>query len=338
MGNSTTSIQSVADYVSSMGELGPVLPAAGFSIANILTMASDVMRDLISQRFNFKWNRMKIPPFHTNSWQQDYAGLTATTWKSPLGWIENAYWIDINNTALPKPTYPIEVARDLPVTSISGNPPAKIDWLPNNQLVQGVWPGANMTYTQPLGAVITPTNPPVNILDAHGNILVLTTYGITGVAAPVLAAASPEGTTVADGSCVWTVAGPDSQGFRLLPLPPQQGVVYQVNVVAQMQAVPSFTDMNQLIDPIPDDYSNYFRDGFAAYCYKMSPNPQMRAMFNGPQGMHATWLFSIASAMKQGDREPTNAGFIPDRSVVAPQGGVDIGPANPYLYNVWPGR
>jgi hypothetical protein len=42
--------------------------------------------------------------------------------------------------------------------------------------------------------------------------------------------------------------------------------------------------------------------------------------------------------MKQGDREQTNAGFVPDRSVVAPQGGIDIGPANPYLYNVWPGR
>jgi hypothetical protein len=50
------------------------------------------------------------------------------------------------------------------------------------------------------------------------------------------------------------------------------------------------------------------------------------------------WLAGIEASMKQGDREQTNAGFVPDRSVVAPQGGIDIGPANPYLYNVWPGR
>jgi hypothetical protein len=334
MGNSSTTVQSIADYIMSMGELAPVLPAAGYSVSNCLTIATDVMLDLISQRFNWKWNRMKVPPFYTNSWQQDYAQI-GSTFPAPIGWIESAYWVDINNTALPKPTYPIEVQRDLPVTSISGNPPAKIDWEFNNQLLQGVWPGAGQKYTPPLGAVNTPTNPTINILDAAGNILVLTTYGTTGTIAPAAPANSPEGTTVNDGTCVWTVAGPSSQGFRLMPLPPQQGVVYQVNVIGQMKAPPPFTTMQQFINPVPDDYANYFRDGFQAYCYKISPNNQMRGQF---KEMRMGWLASIAEAMKQGDREQTNSGFIPDRSVVAPQGGIDIGPANPYLYNVWPGR
>lgn len=334
MGSSTTSIQSIVDYVSSMGELVPVLPAGGYSVQTALTMATDVMAELISQRFNFKWNREKILPFYTNSWQQDYAGLSST-WPAYIGWIEGAYWIDINNTALPKPTWPIEVVRDLVPSSISGNPPAKIAWYPNKELLQGAWPGAGKVYTQPLGAIITPTNPPVNILDSNGNILVLTTYGTTGNPAPAAPASSAEGTIVNDGSCVWTVADPESQGFRLLPLPPQQAVVYQVNVVAQMKAPAPFTSMQQQINPVPDDHAKWFRDGFKAHCYEMSPNPQMRALF--PK-MRELWLAAIAGALKQDDRETDNAGFIPDRTVVAPQGGYDIGPANPYLYNVWPGR
>jgi len=317
-----------------MGELTPVLPVGGYAVQTLLTMATDVMSELISQRFNFKWNREKIPPFYTNSWQQDYAGFSST-WRAPIGWMEGAYWIDINNTALPKPTYPVEVVRDLVPSSISGNPPAKIAWYPNEELIYGTWPGAGKAYTQPLGAVITPTNPPVNIVDANGNILVLTTYGTTGLTAPAAPATSAEMTTVNDGSCVWTVADPNSQGFRLLPLPPQQAVVYQVNVVAQMKAPPPFTSMQQQINPVPDDQAKWFRDGMKAHCYEMSPNPQMRALFPKMKDM---WLAAIMGDLKQNDRETDNAGFIPDRSCVAAQGGIDIGPANPYLYNVWPGR
>lgn len=335
MGSSTVSIQSIIDYVSSMGELGPVMPTGGYSVTMALGIATDTMLELIAQRFNWKWNRMKVRPFYTSSWEQDYAQLAQT---NPIGWLESAYWIDINNTALPKPTYPIETVRDLDVTSISGNPPAKLAWYPNNQLIQGVWPGPNQKYTQPLGAVITPTNPPINILDANNNILILTTYGTTGGVAPVLPVNSLENATVNDGSCVWTVAGPNSQGFRLKPLPPQQGVVYQVNVIAQMQAPPAFTVPSQLINPVPDDYAHWFRQGYIAGCYKMSANPQMRAQYYGPRGLHESWLGAMDGAMKQGDREPDNCGFVPDRSVIAPQGGIDIGPANPYLYNVWPGR
>jgi len=336
MGNSSTTIQSIVDVVCSMGEMQPVIPASGFGVNSALSMATDTMCDLISERFNWKWNRMKLPPFYTISWQQDYAQI-GSSFPAPIGWLEGAYWVDINNTALPKPTYAMEVVRDLPASSISGNPPAKVTWHYNDQLLQGTWPGPNVKYTQPLGALIAPTNPLANILDANGNILVLTTYGTTGATAPAAAANSAEGVTVNDGSCVWTVAGPRSQGFRILPMPPQQAVVYQVNLIGQKKAPPPFTSMQQFIDPIPDDYANHFRTGFSVYCYRLSPNPQIRGLY---PAMHQSWLAAIEATMKQADREIDNSGFTPDRSVVAPQGGTDIlGPAWPYAgYAVWPGR
>jgi hypothetical protein len=192
-----------------------------------------------------------------------------------------------------------------------------------------------VVYTSPLGATITPTNPPINFIDANGNILVLTTYGTTGSVAPAAAATAVEGTAVNDGSCVWKVADPNSQGFRLIPLPPQQGVVYQVNVIAQMQAPAAFTSMGQQINPVPDDYAMWFREGYKAYCYQMSPNPQMQMAFEKKK---ENWLMAIEKALKQGDREDTNAGFVPDRSVVAGSGYMDIGPAWPYAGTAWPGR
>jgi hypothetical protein len=335
MGSSTTSVQAIADFAANLGELTPVLPTGGFSVQSALTIATDVMGDLIAQRFNWRWNRMILPPWYTISWQLDYAGLNAT-YPAPIGWLETAWWVDINNTSYPKPSWPIEIKRDIAVTTISGNPPAKLDWDYNRNLQQDVWPGPGKVYTQPLGALITPTNPRTNIRDANNNILVLTTYGTTGLTAPSAAADSPEGTTVNDGSCVWTVASPDSQGFRIFPLPPQQGVVYQINVVAQMKAPPPYTSMTQQINPVPDDHAQYFRSGFVAYCYRNSPNPQMRALF--PQ-QRQLWLASIEASMKQGDREQTDSGFIPDRSVIAGWGIQDVGPAWPYANGwPWPGR
>lgn len=336
MGSSTTTLQSVVDYVSNLGEMGPVIPAGGYSVATCLTMGTDVMLALINKRFNFKFNRMKIPPFYTISWQQDYAQI-GSTFEAAIGWIEHGYWVDINNTALPKPSWPIETVKDLEFTSIAGNPPGQVAWHFNKELIQGIWPGPNVTYVNPFGSPTTPTNGPTNILDAHNNILVLTTYGTTNAVntPPVLPANSPEGTTVNDGTCVWTVAAPLSQGFRLNPMPPQQTVCYQVNIVAQKKAPAPFTTLDQFIDPIPDDYANYFREGFSIECYKMAPDPNIRKMY--PQ-MRVAWLNSIENMLKQGDKEPDSAGFIPDRSVIAPQGGIDIGPANPYLYKIYPGR
>jgi hypothetical protein len=308
MGNSTISLQNVIDFVSTIGDLAPSIPAGGFSNLLATEIANDVMSELLSNRFNWKFNRLVVPPFYTISWQQDYATIATKN----IGWLEHAVAIDINNTALPKPIIPLEVVRDLELTSYSFGRPDKACWLPNDQLSQGVWPGAAKTYTQPLGAVQTPTNPPTNILDANGNILVLTTYGVTGNVAPVLPAASASGTTVNDGACVWTVADPKAQGFRLSPLMPQSGVVYQINIFAQAKPT-RFTSLEQMLDPIPDDYSNWFKDGFIAYMKRHSTAPQVKAGFEAAK---AAWIGAMMSAMRQGDRERDDACFVPTRGIM----------------------
>lgn len=323
MGNSTVKLQDVADFVSTMGDVAAVIPVGGFSTVMAFNIANAVMNELLSERFNWKWNRIQVAPFLTNSLQPDYANVSLAT----VGWLEDCAIVDINNTtALRKPIYWLECKRDLARSSFQFGRPAKICWLPNDQMETGVWPGAGVTYANPLGALVTPSNPLTNILDPHGNILVLTTFGVTGLVTADAGANAVVGATVNDGTCVWTVANPKAQGFRIWPVPPQTGLVYQVNPVAQMRPV-RFTSMRQTLDPIPDDYSNWFQDGFIAYAHRHSPAPAVRGRF---EEMKRNWLEAIIKARGQGDRERDDAGFIPDRGIMDQTSNAPIGPANPF--------
>jgi hypothetical protein len=325
MGNSTVKLQDVADYVSTIGDLSTGLPVGGFTNLLAQSIANDVMTELLSERFNFKFNRMVVTPFYTNSLQQDYVGLLTN-----IGWLEHAICVDINNTALPKPIQQLEVKRDLERTSYQYGIPAKVCWLPNDQLVQGTWPGAGQTYTNPLGATAMPNNPTTNILDKNGNILYLTTYGTTGLTAPFLAADATVGSTVNDGTCVWTKADPKAQGFRLSPLPPQQGIVFQVCIFAQARPV-RFTSMAQTLDPITDDCAKYFQDGFIAIAHRHTTAPVVRARY---EKLRADWIESVMQAVRQNNRESTDVGFYPDRGIVQSTdiNVVPVGPFWPYQY------
>lgn len=334
MGSSTIALQDIVNEVKVDGKLAPTPPVGGWTQKNALAIANGVMTKMIAERFNWKWNSFNLPPLYTNSWQQDYASINTNN----IGWLENFYWVDINNTSLPKPSRYGEAVKDLGVTSFSASPPKQVCWLPNNILTQGVWPGAGQTYTPPLGAMQTPKNGPTNILDANGNILVLTVYGVTGMTAPVSATPwNPKvPTVIVDGTCQWTVANPEAQGLRVGPLPPQGGVVYQINVRAQRKMV-MFANLQQFLNPIPDDYAEWFRDGFRAFCYRNSPDAEVAKLF---PTMNQVWENSMLGAAKQGDRERDSAMFLPERGIMAPVlgNGCFIGPANPYNDALWWGQ
>lgn len=310
MGNSTRTLQNVVDSVSTIGDLAPVLTnTGGYANEPALTIANRAMADLIAERFNWKWNRLKINPFTLSSNQQDYASVSL----AKLGWLETAAVVDVNNTTFPKPTYRLEVARELPIASVQGNP-FQICWLPNSLLETGSWPGAGTLYVNPVGAVSTPQNPPTNILDANGNILVLTVFGLTGGTPPVAPAGSAGGVVVADGTAQWRVADPASAGFRVSPTPPGAGNVWLVRLFAQMSAV-RFSSLGQTLDPLPDDFSNFFDEGFISYAHQYSADPAVRARFSERRAM---WMQSLMEAARQGDREPESFGFFPDRPVASP--------------------
>lgn len=330
MGNSTRTLRSVADLAMLKPGLKPIFGSSGVTQQPALSTANRVIKDMLWPKMNFKFNRLIVPVFYTNSWQQDYASISVKN----LGWGEHAFIRDINNTAFPKPIWPIEVVRDLERTSYQFGNPAKICWLPNDQLTYATWgggnqgdPGPNVTYTNPLGANITPANPVTQIIDTNGNIQVIKTFGVTGGVQPVWPAAnSPAGTTTNDGTVVWQVADPKAAGFRVDPLPPQTGRVWEINFIAQMKP-PTFTALTQTLEPMPDDFASFFEQGFMAILQELSPDPAERAKAPGAQ---AAWMAAVRQEAGVADRERDNAGFVPEQSIMDGQTPVDLGPAYPF--------
>lgn len=345
MGNSTRTVQSVVDYARTFPDIAPVIDASGFQNVLALRKANQVMADLLAEPFNWKFNSFNVTPFYTISWQQDYAIPGLTT----LSWIERADIVDINNTQYPQPTWPVERRRELPIMfSQFGYPaqPGQICWLPNSRLRYATWggpltpqpgqiggpmnPQPGQTLINPLGQTTTPVNPWVQVKDPNGNLQVITTYGVIGNTQPTWPAAnSPAGTNTADGTCVWTVVDPVGQGFRLAPLPPQSGVVFQMNVVGQARPIP-LTTLQQNIEPIPDDCAVHFERGFIAGCYEHHPDPVKQGTWIR---RYTQWKESIMEMLKSKDREGDAYGFYPDRNVLDDGISQPPGPAWPFGYS-----
>lgn len=348
-GNSNYILQQIVDDAQSLGDTAPALATGGFSDKPALSIADDVMTAMLlggpaGQPFNWKWNRFNVMSFPTISWQQDY--FIPGLWN--LGWLEYCWAVDINSTATPKRKIDIEIHRDLEVTDAQTGFPAKICWIPCNQAQTGVWgqtqlqnvsglsnPGPGVVYTNPVGAVNQPTNPTNIITDPNGNLWLLTTYGTCGSVQPTWPTnplyptqATPEqvATTVNDGTCVWTAINPNGQAMRLNPIPPQTGTVWQIHPVGQKR-VPRFISLGQSLDPIPDDYVSYFKQGFFAQCYRRSPDAKVRAKFKDEWTM---WLDALDKAVKQGSREMDDIGFYPGGGVMDTGWSYQPNPAMPY--------
>lgn len=354
MANSTTTLSSIITYCKTFPDLAPIIQttSAGSSLQPALTVASDVMTELVAQVFNWKWNRFLLPVVYTNSFQQDYA-LNIVN----LGWLEHGFIVDINNTQVPQPIWPLEVVKDLERTSWQYGMPGQASWLPNDQLTYATWgatnvstatgtgigpnPQPNQVIATPIGVTANPSNPYLQVKDAFNNLWVVTTFGVTGATNPFITNLNPVfptqanpnaiATTVTDGSVVWTAINPKGQGIRVNPLPPQNGVVYQINLIGQYRPFAfsngPFTSFGQTIEPVPDDFAKYFRDGFIAMAYAHSQDPKLRGKY---QDMFNNWKNSLMDARKQGDRERDNNGFYPATPLLAGTGINYLGPAYPW--------
>lgn len=357
-GNSTWTLQMMVDDASSLGDVAPALATAGYSDAPALSIANDVMTAMIlggptGNPYNWKWNRFNPPAFPTIGWQQDYFVPGVIN----VGWLESAWCSNINQATPLKQKFTLEVRKDLePTYNQTGNT-GKICWIPNSVAQTGVWgahplgptaanptgeqsaigpnlgglqnPGPNVIYTNPVGAIQSPINATTCITDPNGNLWALTTYGTCGNVQPVwpaspvfptLKSPSTVATTVADGTAVWTAINPAGQGFRLDPIPPQSGVVWMIQPVAQGRP-PRFTQLSQLLDPIPDDFVSYFKAGFHAECYRRNPDPKVRARYTQEQQL---FMQALEKSVRQGDREMDDVGFYPGSGLMETGWGINI--------------
>lgn len=163
-------------------------------------------------------------------------------------------------------------------------------------------------------AISQPSNPITQIIDSNGNFLLLTTYGTEGTTAPTASVNATPGTTCAGtgATTIWTVLDPNGIGIRILPVPSQTGVVWQINLVAQKTPV-IFTSLQQTLAPLPDKYEPFFRAGFIAQCYRYSPEAKIRAKFEAEWKL---WQQKLQELRGVQDRELEEYGFTLDRSIM----------------------
>lgn len=306
---STITLQSVDDYVAAQGIPTPLSGTAGYGPELALSLFNDVNGDLISQRFNWKWNRKIAPAFYTNSWQQDYPQLGNTD----VGWLEEFDMVQINSTQIPLPLWgspDTSVYRQLSRTRNSAWRPNGLCWMYNKDLSYGPWPGPSVILNPLVTTQPIQQNPILSYIDGVGNLLIIQTFGTTGTTMPSAPASSVEGTILVDGTAEWVVVAPLSIGFRLSAIPGSTQPVFQVTVYYQMNPVTfastSFTQVT--LDPIPDDQARYFRRGYEAYCLKASPNPGDRARFPAAQQQ---WLADMDSMKKDSAHEQDAYSMIP---------------------------
>jgi hypothetical protein len=351
MGNSTYRIQDLVDDARTMGDLAPTLPQGGYFEVTALSAANDTMTAMLAgsshgSPFNFKFNRVQLPQFYLNSWQQDYATHDVIN----LGWLESAGGYNMSSTQYPKPYRPIEVKRDVLESSGQASSIAKISWVQNDSLTYGTWgqsqqasvvgllnPGPNVVYTSPVGQTAIPINPVTQVQDSFGNLWVLTQYGTCGSSNPFATNQNPSNVyrtqsstnevVVTDGTVKWTSVNPKGQGYRLHPRPGQTGPVWIIAPIGQTR-VPKFTKLTDYIEPIPDDFIMYFKQGFFAQLYRRSPDPKVRAKFADE---YKIWMKALDDAVRQGSREQDDWGFIPATSVMDTGWATNpINPAQPY--------
>jgi hypothetical protein len=368
---STISLQRIVNIAEAFADIEPVLNVAGSENHPALFIATDVMNVICGVPFPHKWNEINLPPFYTNSFQQDYAlvypagqpvGYPASgSSLTNLAWLERGIAIDINSTSFPKAYRTVECGRQLPQATASnwnygngsgsgsygcGNAICIANFFPNNTLYYGTWgdlnngtqsignnPIAGSAYTQPLGTQSMPANPISQILDANGNFLVITTYGVEGATAPLAAPNSLPGVTVSGlgATTVWTVVDPWGQGIRVQPVPYQTGRVFQILLTGQAQPV-RFTSLAQTLFPLPDQFEPNFRQGFIAQCYRYSADSKVRGKFKDEWQL---WLASLVELRAKQDRELEENMFVPDRGIMSgssQRGGFFRGPGYPFNY------
>ena len=221
-------------------------------------------------------------------------------------------------------------------------PQFNANWLLNSQLYYGTWgagnfdgtlgnnPGPGVTYTNPIGAASQPNNPITQIVDPSGNFLVVTTYGTTGGSPPDAGGGATPGSTVSDGSVIWTVVDPDGQGIRISPVPSQSGATWQFALVGQAKPV-RFASLSQTLAPLPDSFEPTFRQGCTAQAYRYSSVSDVRKKFDVEWPL---WIKSLVLSREKSDKERDAQRFVPGRSIIGSGGPRNswIGPAYP-----WPG-
>lgn len=351
--SNSVGLQQLINEMRAYPEFIPVLGASGFTEYPALPIANELMQRILAENMPWKWNRAYVPSILTVALQQDY--LTQIT---DIGWLEYAIRLDINNSTnnanlAPKPLFMMETVRDLlptPAQSV----PFNISFIPNSLATFGQW-FPNTAYGCGYGVAQVPISPIQQFVDQNGNFLYIdstvlglnlnspgftttpivlpsnSSYGVSGATQPFALSDATPGTTIQDGTVVWTVADPSGYAMRVSPLPAFSGIPWLLQPTYQRKP-PTITKITgSTIAPIPPEFTYLFRQGFRAQLYEHSGS-------NKAEASYAKWEEDLVVAVRSGDRQQESFTMYPGESIMGGDGyGGQIGIGAAWPFGPYPG-
>lgn len=135
---STITLQEVVQWAQTFTKLIPIIGVGGYTNEPALSICNDVIQEILSEPYNWKFNSKVAVPFvtDTNANTQDYQQNI-----TDCGWLESCSLEDAVSTQQPKPIEPIEVVRNLRPSSLIGIP-EKIAFINENDagITFRLWP------------------------------------------------------------------------------------------------------------------------------------------------------------------------------------------------------
>ena len=345
--NSTLSVQSFLNFCSTQGDLLPLSGVGGFQNEPGLSIANDVLSDLISDPNDWKFNRTQLPFFMTVPNKQDYlfAGAQifcitvsptpSTVQQASMGWsvgLASASAITVSGgivTATFLEPHRFSVGSVLygnNIVAATGNAAIAANY--NSVFTDnGTW----SQWNNPIGTISAITTLtvswPVQTGQSNGDILGAPGifnwgYGTSASMQEVNNNSSPPNqypmsykrelpvisrVSIPERVAMMTDFGTGVLSFRLHWVP--SWTTFAINVVYQAKA-PLIISLNQTMSPFPDNFAAVVRQGFVARMYRYLNSPMADNEYKKLQA-------AIAKTQATDDAEQSDTNVQPEESLMS---------------------
>jgi hypothetical protein len=328
MANSTITIQSVVDFARLNVKLAPLVGVGGITNEPALSIANDTIQEVLAPPYNWKWNRNEMGLLVTQQFKQDYLTAGATAFV-----LQNA-----NATALNCGGVGIDLVSNNGITSATGTSTVKtLETHPfqvgQTVYITGTGSAYDSSYSLSLAGVFTGGNT-ITAVPNSTSFQIATPAGASGTSgAPgitnfgwlesatikqVNSTSTPQPIFIGQAVRMidpssdvgdperFAVIKDNGNGIlkvRCWPVPSTYS--WGVNIVYQGKAA-LVTNLSSTWNPIPDELSYVFRQGFIAKAFRFVDS--VRA-----DREYAIFLQNIMRALGQSDAELDTQGFSPNQ-------------------------
>ncbi len=324
MSQSTITLQSVVNYSAIHAELLPIVGVGGFSNEPALSIANDVLCELLGQPFPWKFNR-KFPQFFvTQQYKQDYKFAGAVAWTNTggaaidlatnnaitqSGAVTTVNTIESHNFAVGATLYQAGCTvsgynSTVSVTLASGTQWTSVGTITAITSTSYTYTAANSGLGTSGAAGITDLGwlesaTMVNLNDTSANPYVWYLQAVRTLE-PASWMQTPDRVSVLADDGAGTIT------FRLRYIPGPQPLA--VSVVYQKRPV-LLTSLSSTWAPFPDENAYVYRQLFLAAAFRYANSPRADVEYQKAQA-------NIAKALGMNDREQSEEYITPDSPLV----------------------